>query len=135
LTRPLKARIALEALGEEATVADLAGRYEAAPSARAADASAVLIGTFLHPVYIASVPSQQGFLYIVEKEGLIRILKDEVELGHPFLDISSLVTTGGERGLTSLAFPPNHDTSGRFYVVFANVDGNMELDEFQRRTG
>src|SRR5262249_54950428 len=89
-------------------------RAQATPSARAADAGAVLIGTFQEPMYIASVASQKRLLYIVEKAGRIRILRDELELDHLFLDISdsgsNLVATGGERGLSSVAFPPDYDT-------------------------
>jgi glucose/arabinose dehydrogenase len=116
-------------------VLSIAMFVQAAPSARAADAHKVLIGTFHEPMYIASVASQKHILYIVEKAGLIRVLRDEVELGHLFLDISNLVATGGERGLSSVAFPPDYETSGRFYVVFSNLNGNIELDEFQRQTG
>src|SRR5262249_39689297 len=106
----------------------LAMFVQATPSARAADAGAVLIGTFQEPMYIASVASQKRLLYIVEKAGRIRILRDELELDHLFLDISdsgsNLVATGGERGLSSVAFPPDYDTSGRFYVTFANLKGD-----------
>src|SRR6476660_6587655 len=106
-------------------VLSIAMFVHAAPSARAADAHKVLIGTFHEPMYIASVASQKHILYIVEKAGLIRVLRDEVELGHLFLDISdsgsNLVATSGERGLSSVAFPPDYETSGRFYVTFANL--------------
>jgi glucose/arabinose dehydrogenase len=111
---------------------------QATPSARAADADKVLIGTFNDPMHIASVASQPRLLYIVEKAGRIRILRDELELDHFFLDISAsgsnLVATGGERGLSSVAFPPDYETSGLFYVVFPNLKGDIELDEFKRQT-
>jgi glucose/arabinose dehydrogenase len=115
-------------------VLSIAMFVHAAPSARAADAKAVLIGTFQEPMYIASVASQPRLLYIVEKAGRIRILRNELELGHLFLDISNLVETGGERGLLSVAFPPDYHVSGLFYVAFSNLKGDEEVDEFQRST-
>jgi glucose/arabinose dehydrogenase len=107
----------------------------ASPSASAADAGTVLIGTFDQPLYIASAPGQPRLLFIVEQGGHIQILDNEVELDHPFLDVSGIISTGSERGLLSVAFPPDYATSGRFYVAFTNTDGDVELDEFMRMAG
>ena len=104
-------------------------------SAKAADARAVLIDTFDSPLYIASAPGHPRLLFVVEQTGRIQVLRDEVQLDHPFLDISGIISTGGERGLLSVAFPPNYDTSGRFYVAFTNSSGALEVDEFKRRAG
>ena len=52
----------------------------------------------------------------------------------PFLDISDLVSFEGERGLLSVAFPPDYASSGRFYVYYTDNDGNIRVDEFHRRS-
>jgi glucose/arabinose dehydrogenase len=49
-----------------------------------------------------------------------------------FLDIRSLVGAGGERGLLSIAFPPDYKQSGRFYVYYTDRSGNIRVDEFHR---
>ena len=53
-------------------------------------------------------------------------------LGTPFLDISDLVTTGGESGLLSMAFAPDYASSGRFYVYYTDSDGYLRIDQFRR---
>src|SRR5262249_16919606 len=55
-------------------------------------------------------------------------------LPRPFLDIRGLVLSGGERGLLSIAFPPDYATSRAFYVYYTNAKGNIRVDEFKRRT-
>ena len=52
----------------------------------------------------------------------------------PFLDIRNLVSFGGERGLLSIAFPPDYASSGRFYVYYTarSPDGAMTIAEFRR---
>ena len=60
----------------------------------------------------------------------IQIVEHRRTVGHPFLDISGIVDDGGERGLLSVAFPPDYATSGLFYVYFTNATGNNEVDEF-----
>src|SRR5690348_1833051 len=107
----------------------------AAPAALAADADSMLIGTFNRPLYIASAPGQPHLLFVVEECGQVQVLENEVKLGHAFLDISRLVTCSGERGLLSIAFPPDYDASSRFYVAFTNLNGDVELDEFIRQAG
>jgi glucose/arabinose dehydrogenase len=52
----------------------------------------------------------------------------------PFLDISGLVASGGERGLLSIAFPPDYRQSRRFYVYYTDRDGDIRVDEFRRRS-
>lgn len=98
----------------------------------AAQAKAVLIGTFSNPVYVAVAPGERRLLFVVEQAGQIQVLQDEVKLTPAFLDIRNIVAFQGERGLLSVAFAPDYQTSRRFYVAFTNKNGNVEIDEFQR---
>ncbi len=114
------------------------GRYLAAAlalcgAANLANAfSLVSLGTFSSPVDIRVAPGQPALLYVVEQPGRIAILRNEVRLPTPFLDIAGLVLNAGEQGLLSVAFPPDYATSRRFYVLFVNKAGNVEIDEFKR---
>ena len=104
--------------------------------ARAAPLAATdFIDTFDTPVYVTRAPGANTLLFVVEQPGLIRVLENEVKLATPFLDITHLVSFGGERGLLSVAFDPNYATNRLFYVVFTNSKGNVEVDEFRRSAG
>lgn len=47
-----------------------------------------------------------------------------------FLDISSLISTGSERGLLGLAFAPDYAVSGHFYVNYTNSSGNTAIARY-----
>ena len=67
------------------------------------------------PLYLTA-PVGDPRLFIVEKGGRIRIVKDGALLPTPFLDISGQVSGGNEQGLLGLAFHPQYATNGRFVV-------------------
>src|SRR4051812_31234237 len=69
------------------------------------------------PLYLTSPPGDSR-LFVVEQAGRIRIVKNGTLLSKPFLDISSRVSSGGERGLLSVAFHPSYRTNGFFFVNF-----------------
>lgn len=93
------------------------------------------VGDFEHPVYVAGAPGYPRLLFVVEQEGRVVVLNGGKRLGQPFLDIRSLVDyDGAERGLLSIAFPPDYAESGRFYVYFVNKGGSIEIDEFHRQS-
>jgi glucose/arabinose dehydrogenase len=92
------------------------------------------IGSFDRPVYLAGAPGFPKLLFVVEQGGRVEVLRGGRRLGHPFLDVSSLVSSGGERGLLSIAFPPDYPRSGRFYVYYTDRQGNIRIDEFRRRS-
>ena len=52
----------------------------------------------------------------------------------PFLDIRDLVSSGGERGLLSIAFPPDYRRDGRFYVYYTDRQGKIRIDGFRRKS-
>jgi glucose/arabinose dehydrogenase len=81
------------------------------------------------PVYLTA-PKDDPRLFIVEQPGRIRIVKDGALLATPFLDITSRVVAGGERGLLSLAFDPAYATNGRFYVYYTGAQGDIFVDRF-----
>ncbi|XP_062851350.1 hedgehog-interacting protein [Trichomycterus rosablanca] len=75
------------------------------------------------PVSVVHCGDGSQRLFIVEKEGFVRILNHDMELmKEPFLDIHKLVQTGikggDERGLLSLAFHPNYKKNGKLYVSY-----------------
>ena len=120
----------------------LAGMALAAPSAAAqpvgsGEGGVVLrhLGDFDHPVYAAAAPGLPKLLFVVEQPGRIRVLRSGTLLPRPFLDIADRVTTtDNEQGLLSVAFPPDYATSKRFYVYYTDLAGNVQIDEYRRRT-
>jgi glucose/arabinose dehydrogenase len=92
------------------------------------------IGQFDHPVYIAGAPGYPKLLFVVEQPGRVVVLSGGKRLPHPFLDLRAEVGyDGGERGLLSIAFPPDYRQSGSFYVYYNDDAGNIRVDEFKRR--
>jgi hypothetical protein len=91
--------------------------------------------SFNRPVYVTGAPgsSSSTLLFVVEQPGVIRVLDNEVKDAVPFLNITSLVSFAGERGLLSVAFHPNYETNRLFYVAFTNQAGDVEVAEFKRR--
>ncbi|MFL5874656.1 MAG: PQQ-dependent sugar dehydrogenase [Solirubrobacteraceae bacterium] len=91
----------------------------------------VRIGGFDTPVYVTQPPGDNRRLMVVEQTGRVMVVRGGRKLGTPFLDIRSQVTYGGEQGLLSVAFPPDYQSSGRFYVYFTSGSTNR-IVEFRR---
>ena len=79
------------------------------------------------PLYLTTAHGDDNRLFIVEKGGLIRIIKNGTLLETPFLDIHRLVSTGGEQGLLGLAFDPGYAANGRFYVSYTDTSGDSKI--------
>ena len=106
------------------------------PGARsAASLGLQRIGSFSSPVYVTSPPGDSRRLFVVEQEGVIRIVRDGRVLPRPFLDIRSRVQCCGEQGLLSMAFAPDYARTGRFYVYYSSDGGSRERVEAFRRSG
>ncbi len=83
------------------------------------------------PIYLAHAGDGSGRLFLVEKVGTIRVLKDGALLPDPFLDIRDRTkTTGNEQGLLGLAFDPDYATNGRFYVNYIDLNGNTVVARY-----
>lgn len=70
-------------------------------------------------------------LFIVEQDGRIRIVMNDVLLTTPFLDINpQVLSTGTEQGLLGLAFDPEYKSNGYFFVNYINNSGNTVISRF-----
>lgn len=91
------------------------------------------IGSFDAPTYVTGAPGFPKLLFVVEQPGRVIVLRGGKRLRHPFLDVTDLVSYEGERGLLSIAFPPDYARSRRFYVYYTDETGDIRVDEFRRR--
>jgi glucose/arabinose dehydrogenase len=82
------------------------------------------------PLYLTSPPGDDR-LFIVERDGAIRLLVGGTLLETPFLDLTGKVSTEGEQGLLGLAFPPDYASSGRFIVHYTNLSGDTRVTSFR----
>jgi glucose/arabinose dehydrogenase len=90
------------------------------------------VGEFRQPVWITQPPGEDRDLYVVEKQGRIVLVEDGEPAGEPFLDLGDEVSTGSEQGLLSMAFAPDYERSGRFYVNFTDRGGDTHVQELRR---
>src|SRR4051794_28487372 len=111
-----------------ALVAVLVARVEAQSPVRAR----VVASGLASPVAFVQDPSNPAVQFVVEQGGRIRVVNNEVLAATDFLDLRSVITSGGERGLLGLAFAPDYATSRRFYVNFTNPAGNTVVARFKR---
>lgn len=79
------------------------------------------------PVFVTAAPGDARRLFVVEQTGRIRVIRDGQLLAEPFLDLSSQVSTGGERGLLGLAFHPGYVVNGWFFVHYTDSSGDSRV--------
>jgi hypothetical protein len=84
-------------------------------------AAEVVIQGLSSPLFLTA-PAGDDRLFVVERGGRIVIVENGVALQQPFLDVSSLITAGGEQGLLGLAFHPDYASTGHFFVNYTDAD-------------
>src|SRR5262245_56775978 len=68
-------------------------------------------------------------LFVVEKTGAIRGIKDGKVLPEPFLDLKSRVSGASEQGLLGLAFHGQFMKTGRLFVNYTDKKGDTRIVE------
>jgi len=63
--------------------------------------------------------------FVVERVGTIRIYENDQLLPEPFIDLSESIRSGGEQGLLGLAFHPQYQTNGQFFVYYTTSTANV----------
>jgi glucose/arabinose dehydrogenase len=94
-----------------------------------------LVDGFTRPVYLTQPKGDNERLFVVEKPGLIRIVRGEALDETPFLDIQENVSEENEEmGLLGLAFDPEYGSNGQFYVYYSNGEGGDRILRLARYT-
>jgi glucose/arabinose dehydrogenase len=98
-------------------------------AARAATVTLAKVGDFASPVYVTAPLGDTNRVFVVERGGTIKLVKDGVT--STFLDLTSSVLSGDERGLLSMAFALDYQTSGLFYVYYTarTPSGQVTIEE------
>jgi glucose/arabinose dehydrogenase len=74
-------------------------------------------------------------VFVVERGGRVRVVRNGAVLPTPFIDVSDELSTGGERGLLSIAFAPDYAVSGLVYSFFTLVNGDLVVAEHHAAPG
>lgn len=83
------------------------------------------------PIYVTGAPGTEA-LFVVEREGIIRIVEDGAVADEPFVDLSDqLLSNSIEQGLLGLAFHPDYADNGRFFVYWTAPDFTGTLVELE----
>jgi Glucose / Sorbosone dehydrogenase len=106
----------------------------AAPAAAHAAPALVNVGDFASPGHVTGSPGDSHRLFVVERDGRVQLVVDGRRAVTPFLDISGETQRDDpERGLLSIAFPPDYQSSRRFYVYLtARPAGEIQVREYRR---
>jgi hypothetical protein len=89
---------------------------------------------FARPLLVTA-PAGDDRLFVVEQGGRVLIVEDGEVLPTPFLNLSTLVSGGGEQGLLGMAFHPGYNSNRLFYVHYTNTAGDTRVVEYQDGPG
>jgi glucose/arabinose dehydrogenase len=80
---------------------------------------------FSLPLYLTHANDGSNRLFVVEKDGIVRIIQNGAVQDVPFMDIDSLVGSNrNEQGLLSIAFHPDFANTGRLFVNYTDNSGD-----------
>ena len=81
-------------------------------------------------LYVTAPPGDTNRIFVVQQSGAIRVVRRDTLLPTLFLNLSGIISTGGERGLLSLAFDPNYASNGFFYVDYTASNGALTVARY-----
>lgn len=93
---------------------------------------------FTRPVDLQHAGDDSNRLFVVEQRGVISVFQNDpsTEDKTVFLDIEARVDDrGNEEGLLGLAFHPDFETNGYFYVNYTTPDSKTYISRFQAASG
>lgn len=90
---------------------------------------------FTSPVSITHAGDGSNRLFVTQQGGQIKVIENGIHLPTAFLDISTLISSGGEQGLLGLAFHPNYTSNGHFYVNYTDLSGDTVVARYTVSTG
>jgi glucose/arabinose dehydrogenase len=97
-----------------------------------ADPTLELVATGLSsPVFATAPPGDTERLFVVERGGLVRIIRGDILLTTPFLDVGSIILSGRERGLLSMVFHPDYSQNGEFFVNYTDLNGDTRVVRYR----
>ena len=111
------------------------GAAESKNDSRAVTLTPIVTHGLTNPVFLTHAQDGTQQLFVIEQAGRVRILEGQAVLPTPFLDVTNQVLSGGERGLLGLAFHPQYERNGRFFVNYTRKpDGATVIAEYRRAT-
>jgi glucose/arabinose dehydrogenase len=96
-------------------------------------------GGLAAPVDIVNAADGSNRLFVVEQAGTIQV-RNGVTLSQ-FADFgvtgANIISTGGERGLLSMAFHPGYNgtTNRYFFIYYTDTDGNIAVSRYETTVG
>lgn len=94
-----------------------------------------IAGGFTSPVSVTHAGDGSDRLFVTQQGGQIKVVENGVHLTTPFLDISAIITAGGESGLLGLAFHPNYASIGYFFVNYTDLNGDTVVARYTVSAG
>src|SRR4051812_15381223 len=87
------------------------------------------------PLYVTNAHDGSDRLFILEQEGRIKVLQPGATTPSLFLELTSRVLAGGERGLLGVAFHPQFANNRRFFVNYTRKpNGATVIAEYHAST-
>lgn len=90
----------------------------------------VITAGLSEPMQLVNAGDGSNRIFIVQKGGNILTFSSTYSLLSVFVTVSN-ITNDGERGLLSMAFHPDYENNGLFYVYYTNASGNLELARYK----
>jgi glucose/arabinose dehydrogenase len=105
----------------------------ASPAGAEAQLELVPVGSFDDPVALAAPPGDPARLFVAQRGGVIRVVKDGAVVRRPFADLSRHVRVSDEEGLLGIAFPRRYGARGRLYAFLVDRSGgDLQIRELRR---
>jgi glucose/arabinose dehydrogenase len=99
------------------------GRDSAAETFSDTGFTSELVATLAPYSLVGMAWAPDGRLFVWEKNGVIRVIKQGVLLPTPFIDLSGRVNTFDDRGFWGLAFHPDFANNGYVYLSYTYEEG------------
>jgi glucose/arabinose dehydrogenase len=82
---------------------------------------------FDRPVALLQAPADDSRWFVVEQAGVVRVIDNDpaTDTSSVFVDISPVVTSGGETGLLGMAFDPSFAANGEVYLSYTGNPGRV----------